>query len=136
MKKGLSLVIALLLAGILCSVFLSGCAKKQETIKIVTSLPIEGNPLAQIILNGIELALEETDYAVDGYTIKLIVEDGGDENGIWHKSIEEAIINRAVTDEDVMVYIGPLNSGAAKVSIPIANKAGLVQIGATNTWPG
>ncbi len=135
MKKGLSLVIALFLAGILCSVLLSGCAKKQETIKIVVSLPM-GNPIVQIILNGIELALEETDYAVDGYTIELIVEDGGDENGIWHKNIEEAIINRAVADEDVMVYLGPLNSGAAKVSIPIANKAGLVHIGVTNTWPG
>ncbi len=41
MKKGSSLVIVLLLAGMLFSVFLSGCAKKQETIKIVTSLPMQ-----------------------------------------------------------------------------------------------
>ncbi len=139
LKKGLSPVIVLLLAGILFSVFLSGCLKTEpesETIKIVTSLPTGGTKIAQSILNGIELALEETDYAVNGHNIELIVEDGGDENGIWHKNIEEDIANRAAADEDVMIYLGPYNSGAAKVSIPITNKAGLAHISATNTWPG
>ncbi len=136
MRKGLSLVIALFLAGILSSVFLSGCAKKQETIKIVTSLPMQEITAGEEILNGIKLALEEVDYKAGNYKIELVVEDGGDEKGQWQESIEEDIAKRAVQDSDVMVYLGTYNSGAAMVSIPITNKAGLVQISPGNTWPG
>jgi branched-chain amino acid transport system substrate-binding protein len=35
-----------------------------------------------------------------------------------------------------MVYIGPYNSGASKVSQPILNEAGLLQISPAATWPG
>jgi branched-chain amino acid transport system substrate-binding protein len=35
-----------------------------------------------------------------------------------------------------MVYIGTFNSGAAKVSIPILNRANLVMISPANTYPG
>ncbi len=136
MRKGLSLVIVLLLAGILCSVFLSGCAKKQETIKIVTSLPMREITAGEEILNGIKLALEEVDYKVGNYKIELVVEDGGDKKGQWQESIEEDIATRTVQDSDVMVYLGTYNSGAAMVSVPITNKAGLVQISPGNTWPG
>ncbi len=136
MKRKLNLVIALFLAGILFSVFLPGCAKKQETIKIVTSLPMQEITVGKEIVNGIKLALEEVDYKVGNYKIELVVEDGGDEKGQWQESIEEDIAKRAVQDSDVMVYLGTYNSGAAMVSIPITNKAGLVQISPGNTMPG
>jgi len=42
----------------------------------------------------------------------------------------------AAADPDVMAYIGTYNSGAAKVSMPILNRAGIVQISPGNTWPG
>ena len=35
-----------------------------------------------------------------------------------------------------MVYIGTYNSGAAKISMPILNQAGLLMISPANTWPG
>ena len=35
---------------------------------------------------------------------------------------------KSVNDKDVMVYIGPYNSGAAAVSMPILNKAGITMI--------
>ena len=35
-----------------------------------------------------------------------------------------------------MVYIGTYNSGAAKISMPILNKAHLLMISPANTWPG
>ena len=136
MKKGLSLVIVLLLAGILSSVFLPGCAEKQETIKIVTSFPMREVSVGHETVNGIKLALEEVDYKVGDFKIELIIEDGGDKNGAWHGDIEAEIAKRAVADEDVMVYIGTFNSGAAKVSIPINNRGGLVQISPGNVWPG
>ena len=88
------------------------------------------------IVDGINLALEEVDYKVGGFDIELVVEDYGNEYGVWEEDREREIANRAVADPDVMVYLGPNSSGAAKISIPITNKAGLVQISPGNTWPG
>ncbi len=139
MRKGLSITIVLLLAGTLFLVFLSGCLKTEpesETIKIVTSLPMREVTSGQDIINGVKLALKEADYQVDHFKIELVVEDDGDETGAWQEDIEREIANRAVADPEVMIYLGTYNSGAAKVSIPITNKAGLVQISPANTWPG
>ena len=120
---------------------MSGCVSQPEggepeTIKIVTSFPMRTITVGQGIVNGIKLALEEVDYKVGNYKIELVVEDDGDETGMWRGSIEGEIATRAVEDPDVMVYLGTYNSGAAKVSIPITNQAGLVQISPGNTWPG
>ena len=52
------------------------------------------------------------------------------------RSAKRANANEAVKDPDVMVYIGTYNSGAAKISMPILNKAGLLMISPANTWPG
>ena len=35
-----------------------------------------------------------------------------------------------------MAYIGTYNSGAAKIAMPILNRAGLLMISPANTWPG
>ena len=117
---------------------LSGCVSQPEkgTIKIVTSNPMRVMEAGHDIVNAVRLAVEEVNSSVAGYKIELVVEDDGDENGKWQASIEEAIANRAVADPDVMVYLGTYNSGAAKISIPITNNAGLVQISPVNTWPG
>ncbi len=136
MKKGLSLIIVLLLTGILSLVFISGCAKEQERIKIVTSFPMRGVSYGVNSVKAIELALEEADYQVGDYKIELVVRDDSDNEGNFKEDLERDIVNEAVADPDVMIYLGPGSSDAAKVSIPITNMAGLVQISSGNTWPG
>ena len=56
--------------------------------------------------------------------------------GSWAAEAEENNARKAVADPNVMVYIGPYNSGAAKISIPILNNADLLMVSPTNTWPG
>ena len=46
------------------------------------------------------------------------------------------LANRALGDPNIMVYIGHFNSGAAKITIPVLNQAGLVMISPANTYPG
>jgi len=46
------------------------------------------------------------------------------------------VVNIAVADKDTIAYIGTLNSGAAKVSIPILNAANLVMVSPANTYVG
>src|SRR5207249_2157726 len=41
-----------------------------------------------------------------------------------------------INDKQVVAYIGTYNSGAAKVSIPLLNQAGMVMVSPANTYPG
>jgi branched-chain amino acid transport system substrate-binding protein len=116
---------------------LAGCSlQKNRTIKIVTSFPMQGVALGQSAVNAVQLAVEERGGQVAGFTIELVTLDDGTETGQWDPELEAANARQAVADPQVVAYIGPLNSGAAKVSIPITNQASLVQISPTNTWPG
>ena len=64
------------------------------------------------------------------------MDDATPARGAWDAGKEAENANKAVADADVMVYIGTFNSGAAKVAIPILNRANLVMISPANTYPG
>jgi branched-chain amino acid transport system substrate-binding protein len=110
-----------------------------HVIKIVSSLPRTGSAKAQTdtIVNGIKIALAEADYKVGDF--RIVYGDWDDATagaGQWTAEAETANANRAVQDTDVMIYLGTYNSGAAKISMPILNRAGLLMISPANTWPG
>lgn len=114
-------------------------AQNPDVIKIVSSLPQTGSANAQImtIVNGIKLAIDEAGGKVGPFTIKYEAwDDASPERGQWDSAVEAANAQKAVSDPDVMVYIGTFNSGAAKISMPILNKASLLMISPANTWPG
>jgi branched-chain amino acid transport system substrate-binding protein len=116
--------------------FVSNIIEEESGVmKIVVSAPVRETTGTNVI-NGIKLALSEVGYVVGDYQIELIIEDDGDDNGVWVEEKERDIAERASADGDVMVYLGPVNSGASKLSIPINNLNGLVQIGFASTWPG
>src|ERR1051325_8078645 len=111
----------------------------SDVIKIVSSLPRTGSAKAQAetIVNGIKLALEEADWHAGNF--KITYGDWDDATaaaGQWTAEAEIANARRAVRHPDVMAYIGTFNSGAAKVSLPILNKASLLMISPGSTWPG
>ena len=119
-------------------------AGDPNVIKIISSLPRSGSARGQTdtIVNGIKLAIHEADYKIEltengqpkTYTLKYLdLDDATAAAGQW--TIEQEIANayQARNDPDVMVYIGTYNSGAAKVSMPILNKADLLMISPANT---
>ncbi len=108
------------------------------TIKIVSSLPRTGLSKTQTddVVAGIKMALEEHNNTAGGFTI--VYEDWDDataQTGKWDAATEQANATKAANDPDIMVYIGTFNSGAAKISIPILNQAGLAMISPANTAP-
>ncbi|MGC4003328.1 MAG: branched-chain amino acid ABC transporter substrate-binding protein [Pirellulales bacterium] len=121
-----------------------GCGSKSDpnTIKIVSSLPRTGSAgdQTQSIVNGIKMALEEVDYKVGNFTIvygnREDLDDATAAVGQWTPEAETANAQRAVHDPDVIAYIGPYNSGAAQLSMPILNRAPLLQISPANTSVG
>lgn len=128
---------------ILRSLFLillcSALALSEQTIKIVSSLPRTGSANTQTtgVVNGIRMALEEVGGKVGDY--KIIHEDWDDaspERGNWDPALEAANADKAIKDPSVVMYVGPYNSGAAKISMPKLNQARLLQISPGATWPG
>jgi len=107
----------------------------SNRVAVVVSVPLHGGA-GESIRNSVELAFEELDYTVGGFNVDLLFLDDGDDNGLWNEDLERQNAELAVADSDVMAYIGTYNSGAAKISIPILNKAHIAQISPANTWPG
>ena len=94
-------------------------------------------PQCDTIVNGIKIALEEAGYRAGPFEIEYADWDDATAGaGQWTAEAETANAVRAVHDPDVMAYLGTYNSGAAKISMPILNKAGLLMLSPANTWPG
>lgn len=110
----------------------------DPAVKIVSSLPRTGpsKPQTDAIVNGIRLALAES--GVKAGKFKVVYEDlddASDDDGRWTAEREEGNAKAAVDDTDVVAYIGPWNSGAARVSMPILNKARLLMVSPGCTHP-
>ena len=114
-----------------------------DLIKIVSSMPRSGSARGQTdtIANGIRLAFADAGWRVvtkSGAAFRLEyldLDDATAAEGQWTIEQEIANANQAKTDPDVMVYIGTYNSGAAKVSMPILNRARMLMISPANTSP-
>lgn len=142
-KKIMSVAIAsALFAG---TAILPGISRAQEpeVIRFYSSLPLTGSSAAQTttVVNSIQLAIEQQTkggLVCDGkFKIDYVsLDDATAAAGQWDAAKEQENANKAVADPDAMVYLGTFNSGAARVSIPILNQAGLVMISPANTNPG
>ena len=134
MRHALTLAACLALAAVLPA---------AETVKIVSSLPLTGSANTQCasMVNGIRMAIEEAggQVTIAGIPYTLTYESWDDataQAGKWDAQAEGANARKAISDPEVLVYIGTYNSGAAKVSMPTLNAAGLAMISPANTWPG
>jgi branched-chain amino acid transport system substrate-binding protein len=108
-------------------------------LRIYTSWPMQGAmiPEGTGMKNGVDLAVSEAGGAVAGFCLEVVnLDDASPQTGKWDGAVEAENANKAVGDPLAIVYIGTYNSGAAKVSIPINNRAHMAQITPANTYPG
>jgi branched-chain amino acid transport system substrate-binding protein len=112
----------------------------KGTIKFYSSWPLTGSyeQLGGDAVEAIKMALEDFGNAAGGFAIEYEALDDGiaANNGGWDAGKESENANKVVNDPDAMVYFATYNSGAAKISIPITNAAGMAQISYANTYPG
>ena len=137
---------ALFSAATAAALVLAACAPAAApaadvtTVHIYSSLPLTGSSAGQTttIVNAINLALEQQTnggLVCDG-KVKIeytSLDDATAAAGKWDEAKEQENANKAVADAATMVYIGTFNSGAARISIPILNQAGIVMISPANT---
>jgi len=108
-------------------------------LRIYTSWPMQGAmiPEGTGMKNGVDMAVAEAGGVAAGYCLEVInLDDASPQTGKWDGAVEAENANKAVADPLAIVYIGTYNSGAAKVSIPINNRAHMAQITPANTYPG
>lgn len=109
--------------------------KAGEEALIYSSLPMTGGSAAQIqtVIEGMQLALEQQGGKAGGFTVKYEpLDDATAAKGSWDEGQETENANKAIQDK-ASVYLGTFNSGAAAVSIPILNEAGIPMISPANT---
>jgi len=108
-----------------------------KTVKILSSLPMTGSSRTQTveIVNSINMAIAETKIPNVTVTFEAL-DDATAAKGSWDAAQEAENARKAINDKTVVAYIGTYNSGAAKVSIPLLNQAGLVMVSPANTYPG
>lgn len=118
-------------------------AQDETVVKVYTSWPLTGGTQAvgESMVKAAELALEH--YVADngggpaGFTVEIVaLDDASPTTGAWDGTIEAENAQRCVNDAECMVYFGTYNSGAAKVSMPITNEAGIAQISPANSYAG
>ncbi len=134
--------------GLCCIVpMLAGCSTGQATLSpaptgtviIVSSLPLRGPSAGETkaISDAIRLAISQRGGSAGGTRVLYEpLEGGDDETGDWSRRREIDNATEAAADPSVVAYIGPSTSGAAMVSLPITNKAGLLEASPSVTWPG
>jgi branched-chain amino acid transport system substrate-binding protein len=116
---------------------------KGQIFKIYSSLPLTGENAAKAtgIVNAINLAIEkQTDSGTlcDGiFKINYVsLDDANPATGAWDLLTEEANDNKANGDVDAMAFIGPFDSGAARVAAPVLNKGSLATISPAADYVG
>ena len=110
-----------------------------NVVKLVSSMPRTGTAKGQTdtIVNGIQMAIDDYGGQIAGMSIEYSDRDDATAGtGKWTAELESQNAREAIADPDVMAYIGPYNSGAAMISMPILNEAGLLQVSPAVTWIG
>lgn len=112
-----------------------------QLVRVASDLPLTGASVGQTIpiVNGITLALAEQNYqACNGvWAIEYqSFDDASAAMGRWDPAVVQENANKYVADENIAAVIGPFNSGAARILLPIINPANLVLISPSSTNPG
>jgi branched-chain amino acid transport system substrate-binding protein len=116
-----------------------GGAEGAASVTIYSSLPLQGasRPIGEALANGMQLAFEQAGFEADGVTIEYVsLDDSTAQAGQWTPEAESANARRAIQDDSAVAYLGTFNSGAAAISIPLLNEAGMAMLSPGNTAVG
>jgi hypothetical protein len=135
-RRGSAGVLAALLAA---AALMPGCGSGggsgPETLSVYVSVPLHGPRAADgaAIAAGAKRALQRAGGRVGRIRIRAIyLDDTGGGPG-WSMVATAANARRAAEDSAAIGFIGDVDSGATRVSLPITNQAEIVQISPAST---
>lgn len=126
----LTLVAALALAGCLHD---ADGPRADDPVTVYVSLPLRGSSGAdgRDAADGARLALAEAGGAAGGHEVRAVFLDdtaGGGAAARWSPARVGRNARRATRDASAIAYIGELQSGATRTSLPITNEARILQV--------
>jgi branched-chain amino acid transport system substrate-binding protein len=116
----------------------AGCADDGglggETLTVYVSGPLQGPRAAEgrAVAEGAELALADAGGRIGPLRVRAIYLDDS-ENGGWSLARSASNARRAAEDTTAIGYIGDLDSGATRVSLPITNQAQIAHVSPGST---
>lgn len=113
--------------------------KPLTKVVIASDLPLTGSARAQTesMVQAIEMAIAETNNKVGGVKLEYrSLDDATAQAGKWDEAKCAENMNTLAQDPEVVVVIGPMNSGCAQVQIKTANTAGLAMVSPAATAVG
>jgi branched-chain amino acid transport system substrate-binding protein len=122
---------------IILSLLLSSCGSLgTKTVKVAVSLP-QSLDYPKDMLNAIQLAVSKTEGKTGNVKVEIVTFSYSDPNGeAISTKLAQQNAEDIAKDPSIVAMLGPANSSAAKVIIPILNEASVPLIGLTTTWPG
>ncbi len=130
---------ALLLVALGAALLALSCSTTTDELHIYSSVPLQGSGARenQTVVNAIRMALSERGGKAGRFRIKYIsLDDSTKAKGKWDAGQETKNARRAAADPLAIAYIGTINSGAAKIAIPILDRVQLAMVSPANTYPG
>ncbi|MEA2449360.1 MAG: branched-chain amino acid transport system substrate-binding protein [Thermoleophilaceae bacterium] len=117
-----------------------GTAKVSgSTLTIYSSVPLQGGSGDQgkAIQNGAKIALDQAGGKIGKFTINYKpLDDSLASTGAADEGKASQNARQALADKTSVGYIGEYNSSISKVTIPLLNKGGIMQISPANTYAG
>ncbi|MEA2193331.1 MAG: branched-chain amino acid transport system substrate-binding protein [Solirubrobacteraceae bacterium] len=117
----------------------SGSTVSGKNLTIYSTLPEQGGSEQQTkaIENGAKLAVKQRGGKIGDFTITYkALDDSLASTGAADEGKEAQNARTAVRDKSTIAVLGAYNSGMTKVSLPITNKAGILQVSPSNTYVG
>lgn len=137
MWRCLSSRAALCLAAVLAlATSLGGCdpgagngGSGHSTLMVYVSVPLhgEGASRGEAIENGIKLAIADAQGRAGSHRVEAVYLDNT-RGKRWDQAVSADNARRASQDVTAIAYIGDVDSGATRVSLPITNQAEVVQL--------
>lgn len=109
-----------------------GCgsgAGGEPALTVFLSTPLSGSRAAdgRDTADGARLALADAGAEAGGVAIGLEVRDDASARG-WSAAATGVNARAATEDSTAIAYVGELDSGASRTSVPITNQAGMLQV--------
>ena len=100
------------------------------TLTVYVSVPLGGERAEEgrAIANGARLALEDAGGRAGEFRVRAAYIDDSGGGPRWDPVAAAAAARRAAEDSTAIGFIGDLDSGATRTSLPITNEAEIVQI--------
>ncbi|MEA2123542.1 MAG: branched-chain amino acid transport system substrate-binding protein [Solirubrobacteraceae bacterium] len=136
-----------ILTGLTCAAAVGACSlpaqaaspSPYQPLTIYSSLPLrrESKPQSQDIVRAFRMALKDHGATAGGHRIRYrSLDDATAKTGFPDPKQAARNARTAARDSQTIAYIGEFNSFVSVASIPILNRAGILQVSPSNTAVG